>query len=903
MAAVKPINTTSIHRICSGQVILDLATAVKELVENGLDAQARAIEIRFKEYGIQSIEVIDDGTGINQHNFEQLALKHSTSKLSSFEDLMDLNSFGFRGEALSSLCALSKVVILTCTQEEAPAGFKLEFDSLGKLIKKTPIARERGTTVILQDLFEPIPVRHQEFKKNIKREFGKTLTLLQAYAIICKNLKITCSNQLNRSARTVVLSTNGNCSIRDNIANLFGAKTLTQIVPFDFNIQVTPEKQKMSIDSENHSESDTYHIHIVGYISKPMKGYGRGNSDRQFYFINSRPCTLPKVAKTINELYKSFNTNQYPFCVVNFRLEKCHYDVNVTPDKRTIFIHNENKILEELKNEMNSVMEPFRSTLTCLNTESIKLFTKENGPNELNKVNVSCNETKFCENEMNSVMEPFCSTFTCLNTESIKLVTKENGPNELNKANVSYNETKFCENEMKSVLEPFRSTSTCLNTESVRLFTKESGPNELNKVNVSCNETKFCENEANSVFGPSRSNFTCLNTENIKFSTKENGPNELNKVNVSYSETTKFRENEMNNVFGPSNSTSTCLKTEDIKLSTKENGPNEFNKVNVSYNETTKFCEVENSCHTPNSGQRKDLEIPSIIGSGAVISVDNLNFEKGQRDNTDERQILKVTFDISKYDKNKIREQSNKFPKNNFKKCLRDVAGIISSDNEAAERELNRVIKKSDFSSMEIVGQFNLGFIITKLYKDEGCDLLIIDQHASDEKYNFEQLQLHTKINSQRLISPRSLELTAAEELVAIDNIDILKANGFDLEVDLEAQTTKKLKLISQPISNDIIFGVEDLEELIFLLSERPGEMVRCSKVRKMFASRACRKSVMIGDALSRQQMEKIVRHMSEIDQPWNCPHGRPTMRHLFDLSQIQTYPLYSMRQRTNHGK
>ncbi|CAG8801990.1 3411_t:CDS:2, partial [Racocetra fulgida] len=171
------------------------------------------------------------------------------------------------------------------------------------------------------------------------------------------------------------------------------------------------------------------------------------------------------------------------------------------------------------------------------------------------------------------------------------------------------------------------------------------------------------------------------------------------------------------------------------------------------------------------------------------------------------------------------------------------VAGIISSDNEAAERELNRIIKKSDFASMEIVGQFNLGFIITKLYKDEGCDLLIIDQHASDEKYNFEQLQLHTKIDSQRLISPRSLELTAAEELVAIDNIDILKANGFDIDIDLEAQTTKKLKLISQPISKDIIFGVE--------------EMVRCSKVRKMFASRACRKSVMIGDALSCQQMEK----------------------------------------------
>ncbi|CAG8767961.1 4361_t:CDS:2, partial [Funneliformis caledonium] len=105
-----------------------------------------------------------------------------------------------------------------------------------------------------------------------------------------------------------------------------------------------------------------------------------------------------------------------------------------------------------------------------------------------------------------------------------------------------------------------------------------------------------------------------------------------------------------------------------------------------------------------------------------------------------------------------------------------------------------------------------------------------------------------------------------------------------------------KLKLLSQPMSKDTVFGVKDIEELIFLLSERPGEMVRCSHVRNMFASRACRKSVMIGDALNRQQMQKIVKRMGDIDQPWNCPHGRPTMRHLFDLSQVKNSQPYTMR-------
>ncbi|GBC00732.1 hypothetical protein RclHR1_03960006 [Rhizophagus clarus] len=103
-------------------------------------------------------------------------------------------------------------------------------------------------------------------------------------------------------------------------------------------------------------------------------------------------------------------------------------------------------------------------------------------------------------------------------------------------------------------------------------------------------------------------------------------------------------------------------------------------------------------------------------------------------------------------------------------------------------------------------------------------------------------------------------------------------------------------------MSKDIIFGVKDLEELIFLLSERPGEMVRCSHIRNMFASRACRKSVMIGDALSRQQMERIVKHMGDIEQPWNCPHGRPTMRHLFDLSKVQSSQSYTMRPKSNQS-
>ena len=210
-------------------------------------------------------------------------------------------------------------------------------------------------------------------------------------------------------------------------------------------------------------------------------------------------------------------------------------------------------------------------------------------------------------------------------------------------------------------------------------------------------------------------------------------------------------------------------------------------------------------------------------------------------------------------------------------------AKIAPESNSSAEKELTKNISKDMFKRMEILGQFNLGFIITKLDND----LFIIDQHASDEKFNFEDQQRNTIIKSQRLIVPQKLELTAANESILMDNVEIFQKNGFDFEIDDNAEAMKRVKLVSLPMSKNWTFGVEDIEELIFMLSDSPRVMCRPSRVRKMFASRACRMSIMVGTALNQAQMKKVVCHMGEIEHPWNCPHGRPTMRHLINLGML----------------
>jgi DNA mismatch repair protein PMS2 len=139
--ALKRIDTESVHRICSGQVILSLATAVKELIENSIDAQATSIEVKLREFGGDCIEVCDNGVGIQQNNHQNLTLKHFTSKISTFSDITNVSTFGFRGEALSSLCALSNLAILTCTDEDSGVGTRLEYDHNGLIRSQSKCAR------------------------------------------------------------------------------------------------------------------------------------------------------------------------------------------------------------------------------------------------------------------------------------------------------------------------------------------------------------------------------------------------------------------------------------------------------------------------------------------------------------------------------------------------------------------------------------------------------------------------------------------------------------------------------------------------------------------------------------------------------------------------------------------
>ncbi|NXK18996.1 PMS2 endonuclease, partial [Arenaria interpres] len=856
-AAIRPIDRKSVHRICSGQVVLNLGTAVKELVENSLDAGATNIDIKLKDHGAELIEVSDNGGGVEEENFEGLTLKHYTSKLQDFSDLIRVETFGFRGEALSSLCALSDVTIFTC-HKSAKVGTRLVFDHNGKITQKTPFPRQQGTTVSIQQLFYTLPVRHKEFQRNIKKEYAKMVQLLQAYCIVSKGVRINCTNQVGQGKKSLVVSTTGSASLKENIGAVFGQKQLQSLIPF---VQLPPNEAVCEEYGLNASDMPQNLYSVTGFISRCDHGVGRSATDRQFFFINQRPCDPAKVVKLVNEVYHSYNKHQYPFVVLNICVDSECVDINVTPDKRQILLQEEKLLLAILK---TSLMEMFGSDVNKLNVNQKLLDMagnlKKTPPEETEEPQVEMLHDSETENPSGEGKRTM--TLARLRESfSLHQTTESNFPSP-KRVNQQYSSPR--QMSLNSPLCTVRTQKAALTKDSQRchkMDSKRSIPSRhLRKLEENA-DSGFCSTSESDAGCSTPEAGSCFSSEHVISPPEEELHNECLET-AGYSE--KSLECDVQ-VLGP-----------EQKLNQVNDWTNQ-NKLSQEANCTSSRVKCFKSRSSrSDTDEFKAGECPEVKNArNNTPSVDVLVEVK--------KKTVPLEFSmkvLAEKVKKVIQQQQKRTETQNYR---RFKAKISPGENKVAEDELRKEISKEMFAKMEIIGQFNLGFIIAKL----NSDLFIIDQHATDEKYNFEMLQQHTILQGQKLIAPQNLNLTAVNETVLIENLEIFRKNGFDFVINENAPVTQRVKLVSLPTSKNWTFGPQDIDELIFMLSDCPGVMCRPSRVRQMFASRACRKSVMIGTALNVQEMRKLITHMGEIEHPWNCPHGRPTMRHIVSLDLI----------------
>jgi len=1005
-ATIKPIEAQSVHQIQSGQVIVDLCSVAKELVENALDAGANAVEVRFKNYGLDAIEVQDNGTGISEANYESLALKHYTSKLSTYEDLSELQTFGFRGEALSSLCALSAFSVVTAQAHEAPKGKRLEFEISGKLKSTSFTAAQKGTTVVVENLFSKLPVRQKELSKNIKREYGKVLALLQAYACISTNVKFTVKNAVPKGRSTVAFSTKGNLTTRDNIANVYGAKMLAQLVELDLKLDFQPTLTQMG-----RSDVEGTEVTVVGHISKPVFGEGRQTPDRQMFFVNGRPCGLPQIAKAINEVYKSYNVSQSAFIVADFRMDTSNYDVNVSPDKRTIFLHNASVLTDRLKEELTKCFDGTEQTVPQSQVQNKKLpsFRQLTVSRHSSRDDA---EAESASPVLSGARDSPIAVPSERHDEADVSEARESGgdsvppPNLLKAHFGDVTSTREDEHRTRKVPNQVR-IQKAIEKQAERVA-KAVGKHRRSQVDLDeyddVQELPQREDSADST-DEEESVHTHVQDFNARMQEqqRQRRQKEVAEAEERHAampvlaaarrqrveeagtvpnafETMRSRrlspevatitigDRVVKRMIGTPQYTTTSTSSK--RSTPKEKSVSEFSQTLRKFGVENTNANIEpegnDEAASTDTEASKDASPASEVEADSPVArvadpfqrrvgKDNeenpnrlvsLQGARGQRnrhdldetaDKTQEEyrvaELIKLAEASNYANSKELQTRANQALKGGVAKdstanilaitntdmttlveqCATVTNSMQASENEhggslgrsgstagSEEERLSLTISKTDFGKMHIAGQFNLGFIIALRQRDESDqarqkdELFIIDQHASDEKYNFERLQAETVVGNQRLVHPVMLDLTAVEEEIVLENEEALQQNGFIIESDTTGHLPvgQRCKLLSLPLSKEVTFNTKDLEELIHLLSEShisadSSYVPRPGKVRKMFAMRACRSSIMIGKTLSMKQMRNVLEHMGKIDKPWNCPHGRPTMRHLTSLDGL----------------
>ncbi|VVB07009.1 unnamed protein product [Arabis nemorensis] len=891
---IRPINRSVVHRICSGQVILDLSSAIKELVENSLDAGATSIEINLRDYGEEHFQVIDNGCGISPTNFKVLALKHHTSKLEDFTDLQSLTTFGFRGEALSSLCALGTLTVETRTKNETVATL-LTFDHSGLLVAEKKTARQIGTTVTVRNLFSNLPVRSKEFKRNIRKEYGKLVSLLNAYALIAKGVRFVCSNTAGKNPKSVVLNTQGRGSLKDNIITVFGMNTFTSL-------------QAVSICISDDCR-------VEGFLSKPGQGTGRNLADRQYFFINGRPVDMPKVSKLVNELYKDTSSRKYPVAILDFIVPGGACDLNVTPDKRKVFFSDESSVMGSLREGLNEIYSssnasyivnrfeenserPGKAGVLFLQGKSSLLskgtvldFDSITSDDEAIEKEIS--PSREAEISNSSTMEKFKFDFKACGTKkgegSLSVHDESLSATHLNKTTSKglshINVIEKVTDASKDLSNRSSFGQSTLNTfVTVGKRKHENISTVLSETPVLRNQTPSCRMEK------SKFEVRALAARCQMEGDQDNGL-VVSKEDVTPNE----MDLELGNRISPGTHTDNAEKHErelDKPLCFEEPTSDERR----TKEDMERSLEDNPCCSQPLRSAATVLDSPAQSTGPKMFSTLEFSFQNLRTRRLERLSRLQSTGYVSKH-------MNTPQPKKCFAAATLELSQPDDEERKAralaaATSELERLFRKEDFRRMQVLGQFNLGFIIAKLDRD----LFIVDQHAADEKFNFEHLARSTVLNQQPLLQPLTLELSAEEEFTVLMHMDVIRENGFLLEENPSAPPGRHFRVRAVPYSKKITFGVEDLKDLISTLGDNHGECsvissykssktdsVCPSRVRAMLASRACRSSVMIGDPLRRNEMQKIVEHLADLESPWNCPHGRPTMRHLVDLTSLLT--------------
>lgn len=316
MKPIKILDTSTINKIAAGEVVERPSSVVKELLENSIDAGASAITIEINEGGISKVRVTDNGSGIESEQVQLAFMNHATSKINTVEDIFNINSLGFRGEALASIASVSQLEIITKTYYST-TGKRMEIVA-GEIKQQEDIGCPNGTTIIVKNLFFNTPAR-QKFLKKPATETAYISDIVHKIALANPNVSI----KFISNGKTM-LTTSGDKKLLNVVIGIYGKELVSKLLDIDF---------------------EKYDYKLSGLIGKPE--LSRSSRNNQNIFINKRFVKNDLIKQAVEDAYKTrIMIGKFPVYVINLELPPNKYDVNVHPSKLEVRFEKEDEIYD-----------------------------------------------------------------------------------------------------------------------------------------------------------------------------------------------------------------------------------------------------------------------------------------------------------------------------------------------------------------------------------------------------------------------------------------------------------------------------------------------------------------------------------------------------------------------------
>lgn len=338
MGNIVLLDELTINQIAAGEVIERPASVIKEMVENSIDAGATNITVEIKNGGISYIKVTDNGKGIAQDDLEIAFERHATSKIRSADDLSTVTSMGFRGEALASIAAISKVEMISKTKEQE-TGYKVVVEG-GDILEKEETGCQTGTSITVRNLFYNTPVRYKFLKKDYT-EAGYIEDAITRIALVNPNIAI----KLINTGKTII-QTNGRGDLKSVVYSIYGKDVANGITEVNYQYET---------------------ITISGVIGKPE--IARSNRSNQLFFINKRYIKDKILTSATEQAYKGLiPIGKFGFAILNMEMNPAKVDVNVHPAKLEVRFEEENKVFQAIYHAIKDTL--LKSELVVNTSES-----------------------------------------------------------------------------------------------------------------------------------------------------------------------------------------------------------------------------------------------------------------------------------------------------------------------------------------------------------------------------------------------------------------------------------------------------------------------------------------------------------------------------------------------------